>query len=93
MTVALRREGIIGWRISRSRFQRRFGPATVAATTAAGRGRYAAVDVELGTGPRFADEAVPPLLAQFLAEPSGEQQAGGAAGSGRGLSPGRPSGR
>lgn len=65
-TVALRRDGIIGWRISRSPFQRWQGLATVAATTSGGAGRYAAVDMELGAGLRLADEAVPELLDQFL---------------------------
>ncbi|QBI54198.1 PH domain-containing protein [Streptomonospora litoralis] len=75
-TVALRRDGIIGWRISRSPFQRRAGLATVAATTAAGRGRYSADDVELGAGLRLADEAVADLLGQFLAAPGAQRPTG-----------------
>ncbi|MBV2365055.1 PH domain-containing protein [Streptomonospora nanhaiensis] len=68
-TVALRRDGVIGWRISRSPFQRRLGLATVGATTAAGSGLYAVVDAEESAGLRVAAAAVPGLLDQFLAEP------------------------
>ncbi|MGH3320476.1 MAG: PH domain-containing protein [Streptosporangiaceae bacterium] len=38
--MALRRDGIIGWRVTQSPFQRRAGIATIAATTAAGSGAY-----------------------------------------------------
>jgi putative membrane protein len=46
-TVALRRTGIIGWRVSQSVFQRGAGLATATAVTAAGAGAYPIVDVEL----------------------------------------------
>ncbi|MBB5996373.1 putative membrane protein [Streptomonospora salina] len=94
-TVALRREGIIGWRISRSPFQRRAGLATVTATTAAGPGRFSVPDVALGTGLRLADASVPGLLGRFLVRPAAERFTGvGAAGSGRGaVSAGPPNGR
>ncbi|RCV48740.1 PH domain-containing protein [Marinitenerispora sediminis] len=65
-TVAVRREGVIGWRITRSPFQRGAGLATVGAATAAGAGMYRAGDVDLGAGLAFADAAVPGLLAPFL---------------------------
>ncbi|MBB6171497.1 putative membrane protein [Nocardiopsis mwathae] len=65
-TVALRREAVIGWTVSRSPFQRRLGLATVRATTAAGDGVYCAPDVGLGEGLAFADAAVPDLLTPFL---------------------------
>ncbi|MBO0840245.1 MAG: PH domain-containing protein, partial [Sciscionella sp.] len=39
-TVALQAEGIIGWRIKQSVFQRKVGLATLTATTAAGHGAY-----------------------------------------------------
>lgn len=65
-TVTLERAAVIGWRITRSPFQRRLGLADVAATTAAGEGMYAAADVGLGEGLAWADEAVPGLLAQFM---------------------------
>ncbi|MDA0566939.1 PH domain-containing protein [Streptomonospora sp. S1-112] len=68
-TVALRRDGVIGWRIRRSPFQRRLGLATVGATTAAGSGLYAVLDAEEAVGLGVAAEAVPGLLDPFLAEP------------------------
>jgi len=46
-TVALRRSGVIGWRVSRSVFQRRAGLATATAVTAAGAGAYPVLDVDL----------------------------------------------
>jgi putative membrane protein len=65
-TVALRRTGIIGWTVRSTVFQRRLGLATVVATTAAGRGAYALVDVDAHQGLRVAGEAVPGLLDPFL---------------------------
>ncbi|MBR8742406.1 PH domain-containing protein [Nocardiopsis sp. MG754419] len=65
-TVTLERSAVIGWRITRSPFQRRLGLADVSATTAAGTGMYTAVDVGLGQGLAWADAAVPALLAPFL---------------------------
>lgn len=65
-TVALQRTGVIGWRISRSFFQRRAGLVTVTATTAAGDGAYHVVDVAEVDGLALADEAVPDLLRPFL---------------------------
>jgi putative membrane protein len=41
-------EGVIGWTIRRSLFQRRAGLATVIATTAAGRHRYTIPDLPFG---------------------------------------------
>ena len=46
-TVALRRSGIIGWRVSRSVFQRAAGLATATAVTAAGAGAYEVRDCDL----------------------------------------------
>nr|WP_262391213.1 PH domain-containing protein [Nocardiopsis sp. CNR-923] len=65
-TVTLERSAVIGWRITRSPFQRWAGLADVAATTAAGDGMYAAVDVGLDQGLAWADAAVPGLLEPFL---------------------------
>ncbi len=61
------REGIIGWNLRQSLFQRRAGLVTLEATTAGGRQRYAAVDVPQPVAVRLADEAVPGLLTPFLA--------------------------
>ncbi|WP_338019490.1 PH domain-containing protein [Saccharothrix deserti] len=65
-TVALQRTGIIGWRVSRSFFQRRAGLVTISATTAAGDGAYHVIDVAEADGLALADEAVPDLLRPFL---------------------------
>jgi putative membrane protein len=68
-TVALQRTGIIGWRISRSFFQRRAGLVTISATTAAGNGAYHVIDVAEADGLALADAAVPDLLRPFLELP------------------------
>ncbi|MEB3365835.1 PH domain-containing protein [Saccharopolyspora mangrovi] len=65
-TVALQRENIIGWRISRTVFQRRADLMSVGATTAAGSSVYRIYDVRTADGLALADEAVPGLLAPFL---------------------------
>jgi putative membrane protein len=52
-TVALRRSGIIGWRVSRSVFQRAAGLATVTAVTAAGAGAYHMLDVDIAQAARL----------------------------------------
>ncbi|WP_234380237.1 PH domain-containing protein [Streptomyces sp. CMB-StM0423] len=65
-TVALRRDGVVGWTVRQSLFQRRAGLVTLRATTAAGAQAYAAYDVGEAQGLRFAAEAVPELLTPFL---------------------------
>ncbi|PKW14674.1 PH domain-containing protein [Saccharopolyspora spinosa] len=65
-TVALQRDGIIGWRITRTVFQRRSNLMTIGATTAAGNSIYEVHDVSTGAGLAMAEEAVPELLAPFL---------------------------
>ncbi|MGK5630395.1 PH domain-containing protein [Streptomyces sp. URMC 123] len=65
-TVALRRDEIIGWRISRSPFQRRAGLLTLGAATAAGDGCYAVRDLSVAEGTALAERAVPGLLAPFI---------------------------
>jgi len=69
-TVALQHQGIIGWKIEQSIFQRRAGIATVTATTAAGSGAYRILDVELPEGLLVADSATPGLLTPFLVRPA-----------------------
>jgi len=59
-------DGIIGWNVNQSFFQRRAGLATLVATTAAGRQQYAVQDVPLDEAVRVADRAVPGLLTPFL---------------------------
>ncbi|HEY8374482.1 MAG TPA: PH domain-containing protein [Pseudonocardiaceae bacterium] len=65
-TVALERDGIIGWRITQSLFQRRVGLATVGVVTAAGIGVHTVVDVDFADGLALAEAAVPDLLTPFL---------------------------
>jgi putative membrane protein len=59
-------DGIIGWNLTQSFFQRRLGLATLVATTAAGRQGYDVQDVTLDEAVRVADLAVPGLLTPFL---------------------------
>jgi putative membrane protein len=59
-------DGIIGWNLERTLFQRRAGLATLSATTAAGRQRYDVQDVELGEALAVAHTLVPGLLDPFL---------------------------
>ncbi|WP_345414284.1 PH domain-containing protein [Pseudonocardia xishanensis] len=66
-TVALHRDGVIGWTVRQSVLQRRRGLATVVATTAAGRGAFQARDVDAGTGLRWAATATPGLVGPFAA--------------------------
>jgi putative membrane protein len=66
--VTITRDGIIGWNLRRSFFQRRAGLATLTATTAAGRQRYDVTDLELGKAVALADATVPGLLTPFLAQ-------------------------
>lgn len=58
-------DGIIGWNLRQSFFQRRAGLVTVTATTAAGRQRYAVQDVDIEEGVRTANAATPGLLTAF----------------------------
>lgn len=65
-TVALRRDGIIGWRGRQSYFQRRAGLLTLSATTAAGRGVVRIPDMDAVEALRFASVAVTGLLEPFM---------------------------
>ena len=51
-TDVLRREGLLGWNVRRSPFQRRAGLATVVATSAGGRGSFRLPDVSGEPRPR-----------------------------------------
>lgn len=68
-TAGLRRDGVIGWTLTRSPFQRRAGLVTLTATTAANDGAYKIRDLDPATALAFAEEAVPGLLAPFVAAP------------------------
>jgi putative membrane protein len=65
---ALQTDGVIGWNISRSYFQRRAGLTSLTATTAAGRQEYRITDIGDAEAIAFANAAVPHLLTQFLAD-------------------------
>jgi putative membrane protein len=71
----LARDGIIGWNLRQSFFQRRAGVVTLTATTAAGRQAYHVQDVTAAEALRVAGEAQPGLLTPFLAAPAGEPPA------------------
>ncbi len=64
--IALTGEGIIGWNIRQSYFQRRAGLARLTATTAAGRQSYAVVDIAADEAVALADDTTPGLLEPFL---------------------------
>lgn len=59
-------EGIIGWNLEQSFFQRRSQVATLTATTAAGRQAYRVQDMGLAEAIRVAEQARPGLLSPFL---------------------------
>jgi putative membrane protein len=67
-TAALRTDGIIGWRIRQSFFQRRAGLVTLTATTAGGHGAYRVPDVPTAEALACAEDAVPGLLRPFVLE-------------------------
>jgi putative membrane protein len=69
--VLLQTDGIIGWNLRESFFQRRAGIATLTATTAAGRQAYRVTDLDTDAALRLADAAVPGLLTEFLSSPAG----------------------
>ena len=63
----LERDGIIGWNLRQTFFQRRAGLASLTATTAAGRQAYTVTDVPLPMALLFGTRALPGLLGDFLA--------------------------
>ncbi|MGW3996561.1 PH domain-containing protein [Amycolatopsis sp. NPDC004772] len=65
-TAVLTRDGVIGWTVKQSVFQRRRGLATFTATTAAGSGAYSILDAGADEGLEFAADAVPGVLTPFL---------------------------
>ncbi len=69
-TVALRRDGVLGWTVRQSVFQRRAGVVTVEAVTAAGSGGYRVLDIGAADGVALADAATPGLLAHWRTEES-----------------------
>jgi putative membrane protein len=63
----LQRDGIVGWTVRQSFFQRRMGVATLVITTGAGQQRYEAIDVTPSAAYGLVDLVDPSLLAQFPA--------------------------
>jgi putative membrane protein len=61
-------DGVIGWNLHQSFFQRRLGLVNLSATTAAGRQQYTAQDVSLAEAVATCEEAVPGLLHPFLVQ-------------------------
>ncbi len=73
--VILERDGIVGWTIRESFFQRRAGVATLVMTTGAGRQRYEAIDVTPATAYGVVAEVQPSLLEQFPLSSCGSPEA------------------
>ena len=65
--TVLERDGIIGWVVTQTFFQRRVGLATLVATTAAGSESVAVVDLALGAATSLAAEATPEMVLPFAA--------------------------
>ncbi len=65
--TVLERDGVIGWVVAQSFFQRRRGLATLIATTAAGPERVLVVDVPLPRAVALLAEITPGPVAPFLA--------------------------
>jgi putative membrane protein len=63
--VVLARDGIIGWKVEQSFFQRRADLATLVATTAAGRQHYDVVDVPVEEAYAVLARISPELVDQF----------------------------
>ncbi|MBC2932928.1 PH domain-containing protein [Nocardioides sp. zg-1228] len=64
--TVLETDGIIGWVVSQSWWQRRIGLADLTATTAAGTERVVVRDVRLDVAVALADRATPGLLTPFV---------------------------
>lgn len=69
--VVIAHQGLIGWSMHQTLFQRRVGLCTLSASVGAGRGGYAAQDVTLEEAVRFAAEVTPSWLAPLLESRSG----------------------
>ena len=66
--TVLETDGIIGWVVTQSWWQRRIGLADLTATTAAGAERVLVRDVRLEVAVSLADRATPGLLTPFVEE-------------------------
>ncbi|WP_226351825.1 MULTISPECIES: PH domain-containing protein [unclassified Pseudonocardia] len=68
-TTALRRDGVIGWRIRQSLFQRRAGVLTLEATTAAGGGSVQVLDLDPTDAVALMAAVTPDPVAPFRVPP------------------------
>lgn len=66
--TALESDGIIGWVVEQSFFQRRLGLATLVATTAAGNERVDILDIPLDLAVALMHASTPEPVARFLVE-------------------------
>ena len=66
-TFVLERDGVIGWQITQTWFQRRVGLCHLVAATAAGSEHVAVVDVRLDVATSLALEITPDLVGHFAA--------------------------
>ncbi|TCK25625.1 PH domain-containing protein [Pseudonocardia endophytica] len=64
-TTALQRDGVIGWRIRQSWFQRRAGVVTLDAVTAAGQGVSTVLDVGPARAAEIVTDVTPEAVAPF----------------------------
>ena len=62
------RDGVIGWNVEQTLFQRRAGLVTLRATTAAGSQSYALLERDPQEAVRVVQETTPGLLRPFLAD-------------------------
>ena len=67
LRTVLEHDGIIGWVLHQSWFQRRLRLATLVATTAAGAEKVVARDIPLSAAIRLADRCTPGVLSHWLA--------------------------
>jgi putative membrane protein len=65
--TVLERDGIIGWVLTQTVFQRRVGLATLVATTAAGRESVRVLDLPLADATALALDATPEMVLPFVA--------------------------
>ncbi len=70
--TVLETDGIIGWVVSQTWWQRRIGLADLTATTAAGAERVLVRDVRLDVAVSLADRATPGLLTDFVTQARAE---------------------
>ena len=68
----LRTEGIIGWNLRSTWFQRRAGLMTLTATTAAGRQAYRVLDVPADVAEALAAGILPATVEPFLVGPTAQ---------------------